>query len=411
MIRIRSMQRRDLPAYGRLVHYCFGLSEDYRHKYIDFMSKHLDTAWCASDGDTLAAGMWCYPFRMRVGEQFVPMSGVAAVATAPEYRNSGLAREMMTRAHAELRKAGYALSALMPFRHDFYARMGYADVFHHWDAVFAPAQIAPVTLRGIRVREVDGTAEWKTLDMLQRAFGRRYLGPVTRDRRYWSFRWLLARQGLRRVHLVSRASQPIGYVISEMDIEPPAARWPTRDELSPVGRKLAVKEAVWADDDALSAILQLLRSYRDHAGQITWFLPVDIPILDFLSNPIADVRLVSKMQFKLIDFKRAIEERHYPADLDGAVSADVQGDPTSEWNDGRWLIRWSGGRARVTRSRTTKRGVPRASGEIAAWSVLYSGHLVTAELVQQKRLTANAGAVEILERAFPPQVCFMPEWF
>jgi hypothetical protein len=55
--------------------------------------------------------------------------------------------------------------------------------------------------------------------------------------------------------------------------------------------------------------------------------------------------------------------------------------------------------------------VPRASGEIAAWSVLYSGHLVTAELVQQKRLTANAGAVEILERAFPRQVCFMPEWF
>jgi predicted N-acetyltransferase YhbS len=61
-----------------------------------------------------------------LGGKLVPAGGIASVAVAPEARRQGIASKLIAAMHDELRARGAALALLYPFRHGFYARLGYA---------------------------------------------------------------------------------------------------------------------------------------------------------------------------------------------------------------------------------------------------------------------------------------------
>ena len=65
------------------------MTPDATAQYMNWVGRSLAHTWGAFEQDRLCAGMWYYPYRMRVGDRFLPMGGVAAVATAAESRNAG----------------------------------------------------------------------------------------------------------------------------------------------------------------------------------------------------------------------------------------------------------------------------------------------------------------------------------
>lgn len=398
---IRQMRSGDLPHYGELCRYCFtSILTQGPHQYMTWVGKHIDYTWAAFDERTMLAGMWYYPYEMRVGDAFIPMGGVAAVATFPEARNRGLVRDLMTKAHEQMRDEGRPLAVLMPFKASFYARMGYADTFFQHRIEFAPGQLARPGRTRATVRAVDGVKVWRTIEDLHQRCNAHRLGTVKRDATYLRWRWLRTAKGLRRVYLIENGNEPVGFIIATLI---PTSQTETPD--------LHINHAVWADSDALRAILAYIRSHVDQVLKVHWMLPVDVDLFPFFSDDRVKVELHQKMMLKLVDLKAAIERRSYPAGLSGGVVLDVAGDPTSAWNGGKWRVTWDNGRAEVKRNQRSATRLSLVRCDINTLAVIYSGYRNATSLHHDGLLNAPEKARAVLDTAFPAGQPFMQEWF
>ena len=74
----------------------------------------------------------------------LPMGAVAGVASHPEARRGGLARQLVTYLLADMRDQGQPVSALYPFRATFYEKFGYLGLGPERQATLKPADLAPL---------------------------------------------------------------------------------------------------------------------------------------------------------------------------------------------------------------------------------------------------------------------------
>lgn len=405
----RHMKKSDLAAYGELTRYCFRDIDtpEHRDQYMTIISEHLDHAWGAFDRGVMHAGLWYTPYQMQVGSTFLPMGGVAAVVSRPESRNQGLVRDLMTRMHQHMRAEKRPLAVLMPFKNSFYGRMGYADSFYIHEYLFEPHQLARSPVGSYTLRQVDGTKHWVTLERLRLECSSHYNGTVHRDARYWQWRCFDTWRGQRHVYVVESeprggkrktTTTPTGFLIANL--------LPTLERAD-----LRVVQAIWKDPGTLGAILQFLRGLRDQVKEIRWFLPVDIDLYPYFEDPKIKVLYWPKMMLKLVDLKAAIELRRYPADFNGELTLDVTADDTSTWNAGKWRIIWDSGNASIRKSIRSVPGATVVKTDIQTLAVIYSGHRCTSQLAKAGLLKASPAAIAILDRAFPPGIPHMEEWF
>lgn len=72
------------------------------------------------------------PFDVIVGEKKIPMGGVASVATWPEYRRQGVAKQLLHHALVKMDQADIPLSYLHPFFVQFYRKLGWELCFDNY---------------------------------------------------------------------------------------------------------------------------------------------------------------------------------------------------------------------------------------------------------------------------------------
>lgn len=85
----------------------------------------IETVSVAEEGGRLTGAYKLYRLTQHVAGAALPMAGLAAVAVAPWARRRGVARQLCEHALRIARERGAVLSALYPFRPDFYERMGW----------------------------------------------------------------------------------------------------------------------------------------------------------------------------------------------------------------------------------------------------------------------------------------------
>jgi predicted acetyltransferase len=292
------------------------------------------------------------------------------------------------------------LAVLMPFKQSFYARMGYAPAFYHYECEFAPGQLALQRDPKATLRAVDGIKCWRTIEDLHQRCSAHRCGTVRRDVTYAKRRWLRPAQGLRRVYLVERSGNTAGFVIATL--------MPSNQTETP---NLVINQAAWADADALRAILSFIRGHRDQVLKTRWFLPVDVDLYPYFEDPNIQMLLKPKMMLKLVDLKGAIERRRYPADLAAELILDVTADETSPWNEGRWRVTWDKGCASVRKVQKVASGTARVRCDLQTLAVMYSGHRSASMLEPNGLLTLPAKSSAVLDQAFPLGAPFMQEWF
>ena len=114
---------------------------------------------------------------------------------------------------------------------------------------------------------------------------------------------------------------------------------------------------------------------------------------------------------KLVDIKGALERRSYPPELEGGLILDITADDTSSWNGGRWLIEWTGGKARAHRTRRTASHLPSLPVTIQQLALVYCGTRTARQLATDGFLQASPAAIAFLDAAFPPGTPYIEEWF
>jgi len=91
-----------------------------------FIEKGCSYLVGAFDDGRLAAVAACIDFDLHLGDRWVKASGIAGVATYPEYRRQRLVNLLLTDCLKKLHANKVAVASLWPFSYPFYERMGWA---------------------------------------------------------------------------------------------------------------------------------------------------------------------------------------------------------------------------------------------------------------------------------------------
>ena len=118
--------------------------------------------------DELAGVMKLFDFQMNFMGQMVPVGGLSGVAVDLTDKKQGIAREMVQFCQRHYEERGYLLTALYPFRPDFYRQMGYGFGSKIYDY-----RVDPAGLRiGRGVRQHLHHVDMIGLDALQACYER-----------------------------------------------------------------------------------------------------------------------------------------------------------------------------------------------------------------------------------------------
>jgi predicted acetyltransferase len=327
-----------------------------------------------------------------------PISAIAGVAVRDVDRRRGFASELMRSIlHADL-AAGRPYSALYPFQHGFYRRLGYASVglMHYWRIPTAHLSDDPRLRQSVRqVVEADRAGVAYLYSQSLR------VGPggLERNEAQWAKRW--TREDERWV--VFDDGQLRGYLAYR-----------------PAQSSLEVVEFVAQSPAAERGLWAFLAVQVEQCSAVTLLAPVDQPLWTLLKEPsmfdavnrgfiIDDVAaLTMSFMVRVVDVRAALQARLLPVGVAGGFSLEVR-DPILAPSGQLFDVQLADGRARVEPGH----GEAEIKVDVVTLSQIWSGALTATQAQRYGVLDAPAATIDLWDRAFPmgPPFIARADWF
>jgi predicted acetyltransferase len=299
---------------------------------------------CAYDGAQPVAQVVVVPTTMHWNGKLIPSTGVTDVVTLPTHRRQGILRELMTRAYADMRDAGQAVTILEASMAAIYQRFGWAVVYtgHRYD--FDPRHL----------RFIDEIPTPGRLRMIKREDARPVLEPVYRQYAPYrtlpfertEFEWTAA-LALRDtenppvlVAVYEEEGEALGYVIYRVNRH-------GEDRPGP-DQRIMVFELVWLNPRAHRALINYLAGYDLVDSVMIWGMPADDPLFQQVHEPrLLNTRAYDGALARIVDVEKALAARGYNGS--GTLVVGL-GDKYAPWNTGSWALEVEGGEARAKRT-------------------------------------------------------------
>lgn len=355
-------------------------------------------------GDDLLTACKHHFFDARVRGTDLTLAGLSAVGTPPENRRRGLVRRLAGESLAEYRERGAPLTALWPFAHRFYARLGWALANR-----YAVVECPPET--GSFARDAGVGGRWVQLDpddwerlapVLASNDGGHELA-VDRTEQWWRdrvfhcwgadpFVYGWERDGELRAYLV--------YTVEEGEADGVGVG--AGDE-----RRLDVDELAAADHEARLACLGFLADHDSQVGRVRTYETPDASLLDLVGDPgDVEVEVHAGPQVRVVDVPGALEATAVRGDVHDDLVVGVE-DPIAPWNDGAFRVEAEAGAVTVEPTDAD----PHAVVGIGPLSQLVVGYRTAGALAEVGELDGDPTAIEALGRLFPAGDPFLRERF
>lgn len=260
------------------------------------------------DGEDRPASVAAYyEFDARIRDMTVVTGGISAVATPPEHRREGYVRSLLREMVHELRADDIPFSALWPFKHSFYRRLGWATA-HRLYQVEAPPE-------ALRAAAIDETGRWRRADaddwpLLDAVHGtQRHELAVDRTEAWWREMVFRSWRGTPYAYLHETDGEPDAYVVYRV--------------VDDDGRRLEISDAA-AREEAFGHVLRFL---ADHDSQVeTVRLHRQTPdLLDEVEDPASlDVEVHAGGMVRPMDVSTTLEAIRYPANVTAAVILHIE---------------------------------------------------------------------------------------
>lgn len=327
-----------------------------------------------------------------------PISAIAGVGVRDVDRRRGFASEIMRSIlHADL-AAGRPYSALYPFQHGFYRRLGYASVglMHYWRI---PTAHLPDDARLRQwVRQLVEKDRAEVANLYSQSL-RQGPGGLARNDGQWAKRW--TRHDERWV--VYDDGQLRGYLVYR-----------------PAQTSLEVVEFVAPGAEAERGLWAFLAAQVDQRSVVTLLTATDQSFWAMLREPamfeavnrgfiINDVAaLTMSFMVRVVDVRAALQARSFPADVAGHFSLEVR-DPILAPAGRSLEVQLVDGRAHVE----PFRGQPDMQCDVVTLSQIWSGALSASHAQRYGLLEAPPAKIELWDRAFPvgPPYIARSDWF
>jgi predicted acetyltransferase len=392
----------DVDALAELSYHSFPAVSrpvDVRRQWLlDHENVRLESFLVGESAGHVVTAMNGIAFTTWIGGAPQPMLGVASVVVAPEMRRYGYASDLVTQGMRRARESGVALSALYPFRHKFYASLGYGLAVEHREWSVQPDDL-PCYVERERARRA-GPDDAEAIGASYERVMRRSTLMVERSASDWALRHFA--QGARHAVVYEDAGGVVrGYFLYQYREHPD-------------GRltDLFVNEIVYEDQEALRGLLGYVAALRDQFQTATLVVRSRERLELRLSNPRdggAAMGSISKMygprvlygaMVRVLDVERAVRARGGYDGATGHVQLSIVDEQFPE-NEGPWTLVFEGGRAEVeAKAPASSLTAGGASMGIGTFSQLYAGYLTAAEARAIGLVSADDAAVDLLDRAF-----------
>ena len=233
----------------------------------------LETAWVAERDGRMAGAFRAYDLTLHLFGHPFPTLGLAAVAVHPSFRRMGVGGALCRAALRLGRERGDLLSALYPFRVDYYARLGFtlAGEFHRYR--FPPASL-PLFPGWERIRMLVPDERIPRIPRFYASLLPRLHGVAHRTPAMWEF---LKEEETQVWGLGSRDGEDgelEGYMVTDSH--------PRRRGR---GAELRVRELLVEDADGYRAFLGWLSAQRDQWTEIIYDALPGERLQQVLSHP------------------------------------------------------------------------------------------------------------------------------
>lgn len=343
-----------------------------------------------SDGTPLGL-LGVYRMGQWFGGKCVGCGGFAAVAVAPEHRQRGAARHMLTSALQELRAGGVPLAALYPSSQAVYRAIGFEQAGSRCLYELPLTQIG-LKERGVSIHRAP-TSDPTPFEAIYREVAAQENGRLERTPGLWE-RLLVNPFGHPQyAYVVKEEENPIGYVIYYLDDAGPGA--PTQ---------LFIRDWCALTAAAARRLWTLIADHRSTVASVNWFGSSDDAMLAHVAECKPTRMSLERWMLRVLDVTAALESRGYPA-VDAELHLDVS-DPLIVENTGRFVLRVREGAPTVERG---GRGDVRC--DIRGLAPLYTGMFGAPELVRLGWISGTAEALGAATRLFSGSPPWMPEYF
>jgi Predicted acetyltransferase involved in intracellular survival and related acetyltransferases len=317
------------------------------------------------------------------------------VASPPERRHQGFVGELLEASLREYRERDWPIAALRPFKHDFYARYGWATGCRYRTATVDPAalSVARSATAGEFQRVEPG--EYATLEPAYAAWLDGVNLATRRSADWWRDRVFQGYDTERFCYAWLHDGEPRGYLLYRIQ---------DGDD----GRCLVVDEMADTDHEAY---LNLLRFCHNHASQVSTIELYGYDhdrLLDVVTDRDAiEVEVTAGKMVRIVDVPAALEAVPYP-DVEDATLTIAVDDPHAPWNDATFAIEVAEGAATVTPTDAD----PDANVDIGTLSQLLVGYCSAERARRTGGLDVrSADAIDALAELFPKNEVFLPESF
>ncbi|MEE9281667.1 MAG: GNAT family N-acetyltransferase [Myxococcota bacterium] len=389
---IRPATQDEMGQMGSLAGYVYGGTFGDGPDNVISQSNRPEWTLCAFDGPLLVASSSYIPFTMRANGNAMPLAGVSAVGTLPEYRRKGLIRRITTRAFADMRERGQAVAALWASQAAIYQRYGYAMT-----SVQRAYSVDTVDIGFHDGDPGSGSVERLDVDAGYDVAKKLYIDYVAdrtcylhRARPLWQNNVLedIASEGPIHIGVSYDASGgPRGYVV--YTLRSGRREHPSRDQ------EIVVRDLAWLTLDAYRSLWSFLARH-DLVGRVRWrSAPLDDPAPElFLEPRLLNARDHEGIWFRVVDVGPALEGRGY--DVAGEISLEVGGDDLAPWNIGTYRLEASPDGAKVSRSD----GPADVQMSVKTLASLYTGFRTARELAAWGLLSGSDDGVRRADALF-----------
>ncbi|MBL8850750.1 MAG: GNAT family N-acetyltransferase [Planctomycetaceae bacterium] len=331
----------------------------------------------------------------RMGQWFggrcVPCGGLAGVAIAPEFRQRGGAKRMLTGTLRELREQGVPLAALYASSQAVYRGVGFEQSGSRcqYELSLRHVGLSDRTLTARRVALAD-PAPFADIHH-QRAL--RENGHLERTPGLWERLLVKLPADTQYGYVVEEQGRPAGYVIYYLDDAGPNE--PT---------KIFIRDWCALTPGAAVRLWTLIADHSSIVESVHWYGPANDPMLAYVAECKPSMMKLQRWMLRVLDVPAALAQRGYPG-VTGDLHLEVS-DPVFVENQGRFVLSVKDGTASVE---------PGGRGELQCTArglaPLYTGMFSAATLVQLGWLSGTPEALATATRVFAGPEPWMPEYF
>lgn len=373
-----------LTRLGAIDAQCFAYPRAKWQSYLERIGQ--DNFRLIVQEDRAIAGLALCNLGQWLGGQAVPMTGIASVAVAPEYRGRGIANLLLTETIQELHSRRIPLSALYPATQVPYRQVGYEQggSFCHWKLPTADIQIQErdLAITPIKLSDCQVVADiYSQQAQLNN-------GNLARDRTIWQSVLEPSEPEELYAYLIGSHTQPEGYLIFTQKQE-----------------QIQIRDWALLTATAARRLWTFLKDHRSQIKEVTWWGSPLNPFLLLLPEQTATMVKQKNWMLRIIDLESALTQRGYSPELTAELHLELQDDLLPA-NNGKFCLQVSQGKGAVNQG-----GNGDFKINIRHFASLYTGFLSPLQLKQLNYLQTTSAALVTASLIFSGDRPWMADFF